>query len=234
MTLNSLTSLLLLHWVSTAAAWSRTDHWHTTVRPRGARSTTSLDTSSITVIPTGDATPISSNVSTTLVTERARGGYGNYYTFEVTVTDLFYADNATGICTPILTDCSSSATRSVTSSSSTITTNYYAPVIISNPASCTRTSFAYTTAKSLSLRPTVTGIPDFDQQAIQDAHALVVTTYVSTLSTNLGGQDVTTSVCDVYHHLAVNTISSTHPHTSRTAAWCPRITLSLRLKMRQE
>ncbi|KAK4119281.1 hypothetical protein N657DRAFT_650396 [Parathielavia appendiculata] len=174
--------LLLL--AGTAAAWSRTDHWQTAVQTRGFRST-SFTTSSISVVPTDAATPIASNISTSLMSG-----------FEVTVTDLFYASNASGLCTPPLEDCNPSTTPRTTTSS-TITTKYYALVVISNPASCTRTSFAYTSARSLD-RPSATDMPDFEEQATQSAHALAVTTYVSTLSTNLGGQDVTTSVCEVY------------------------------------
>ncbi|RYP20883.1 hypothetical protein DL765_002533 [Monosporascus sp. GIB2] len=183
---------MLLLWVSTAAAWSRTDHWQTTVRSRGS---TSPVTSSISVIPTGAATPISSKVSTTLVTEGAVGGFpAKYYTIEVTVTDLFYADTASGLCAQFAS-CSPTPTLRTSSS---ITTEYYAPVAISNPVSCTRTSFAYTTAKSIFLPDVSAAIPNFAEQATQSAQALLITTYVSTLSTNLGGQDVTTSICEVY------------------------------------
>jgi hypothetical protein len=196
---NSLTSLLLLSGVTTAAAWSHTDHWQATtvVSHFIYRSTTIFDTLSIPVIPTGAATPISSNVSTTLVTA-FDGHLGNDYTFEVTVTDLFYAHDATGLCSPFLEVCRPSRTRPAPGIGETITTNYYVPVVISNPVSCTRTSFAYTTAKSLSPLPTVSSILEFDQQATQSAHALAVTTYVSTLGTNLADEYVTTTVCDVY------------------------------------
>lgn len=187
---------LALLWVNAAAAWSLTNHWQTTVHTRAS---TSFVTSSISVIPTGAATPVSSNISTTLVTDGVGGGLlPDQYTFEVTVTDLIYADDASGICTASRASCSPSTSPTPTTTSSTITTNYYAPVAISNPASCTRTSFAYTTARSIRLHDVSTDIPGFGEQATQPAHALLVTTYVSTLGTNLGGQDVTTSVCEVY------------------------------------
>jgi hypothetical protein len=41
-------------------------------------------------------------------------------------------------------------------------------------------------------------ISDAAEQATQSVEALLVTTYVTTLSTNMGGQAVTTTVCDVY------------------------------------
>ncbi|KAK4099300.1 hypothetical protein N658DRAFT_498448, partial [Parathielavia hyrcaniae] len=182
-----LIGVLLL--ASTAAAWSRTDHWYTTVQTRSLFSTWST-TSSISVIPTGAATPIASSISTTLVGD-----------FEVTITDLFYSANASGICTPRIGGdrCTTTTTPQTTTTTATITTHYYAPVVISNPASCTLTSFAYTSARPFYLDALPSrAIPDFDSQATESVHALAVTTFVSTLSTNLGGQDVTASVCEVY------------------------------------
>ena len=35
-------------------------------------------------------------------------------------------------------------------------------------------------------------------QATESAEALAITTFVATMSTNLGGQAVTTSICEVY------------------------------------
>ncbi|KAK3309311.1 uncharacterized protein B0T15DRAFT_506112 [Chaetomium strumarium] len=177
MTLDSPMCLLLL-FIGTVAAWSRTDHWQMTVQTRWS---TEFTTSSTTVLPTDAVTPISSNVSTTLETVEGYGGggfYGPDYTIEVTVTNLFYAANASGLC-PYLSSCGPNP-KPTASSSSSITTDYYAPVAISNPASCTRTSFAYTTAQSLRVRPRAvsTAIPDFSEQATQSAHALLVTTYV--------------------------------------------------------
>lgn len=73
-----------------------------------------------------------------------------------------------------------------------VTTNYYLPVTLSNPASCTKTSFTYTDSARVFL-------PDFlEAQATESSIATFVSNYVSTISTNLGGQEVTTSRCDVY------------------------------------
>lgn len=79
-----------------------------------------------------------------------------------------------------------------TTSTSSIQTHYYVPATVSNPTSCTKTKFTYTDSIGVKL-PTylTTQVPD---------SSLVehMTTYVSTISTNLGGQAVTTSRCDVY------------------------------------
>ena len=71
-------------------------------------------------------------------------------------------------------------------------------MVVSNPASCTQTSYEYTTRKDVNLPYAYTDIPDASRQATEKDQALLVTTWISTLSTNLGGQAVTTSICDVY------------------------------------
>jgi hypothetical protein len=192
MTTTSLLSLILMC-ISTAAGWTRTDHWQTTVITTYKGS---LYTSSIPVYPTASASATSTNTSTTLVSDHAPGGWlVSYHTYPITVTDLFYPPDA-----PVCTDggfkqCSPTPTYTISGS---ITTNYYAPVVISNPSSCTKTSFLYTTPQSVFPPGLYLSIPDAVDQATGSAEVLFVTTYVSTSSTNLGGQAVTTSVCDVY------------------------------------
>ncbi|KAJ5623933.1 hypothetical protein N7510_000242 [Penicillium lagena] len=74
----------------------------------------------------------------------------------------------------------------------TITTNYFAPYVISNPTSCTKTMFTYTDSIGVSLPN------ELMAQATDATAAMFVTTYISTVSTDLGGQAVTTTRCDVY------------------------------------
>ncbi|KAF6515785.1 hypothetical protein HZS61_004526 [Fusarium oxysporum f. sp. conglutinans] len=75
---------------------------------------------------------------------------------------------------------------------SSIETHYYAKAVVSNPSSCTKTKFTYTDSIGVSLPDSLT------DQATDSSLVELVTTYVSTISTNLGGQAVTTSRCDVY------------------------------------
>jgi hypothetical protein len=192
MTATNLLSLILIC-ISTAAGWTRTDHWQTTVITTYKGS---LYTSSIAVYPTASASATSTNTSTTLVSDDAPGAWlVSFHTYPITVTDLFYPPDA-----PVCTDggfkeCSPTPTYTISGS---ITTSYYAPVVIRNPSSCTKTSFLYTTQQAVWPPGEYLSIPDAVDQATGSAEALFVTTYVSTLSTNLGGQAVTTSVCDVY------------------------------------
>ncbi len=118
----------------------------------------------------------------------------------MTVTDFFYADKTSRLCTTGLDapPCLSAASATQTIGAA-LTTTYYAPVIMSNPVSCTRTNFAHTTAESIFLHlDGSSAIPTPAEQATQTAQALFVITSVSTLSTNLGGREVTTSICKVY------------------------------------
>ncbi len=175
----------VLSLLDTAAAWSSTNYWQTSLITSGK----TASTTSISVLPTGTDTATASTSSTTTFTS---GGL----TILLTVYDLFYRPSA-AVCTPsrVLTPCGPTPTLSRVTAT-TITTTYWAPVHLANPTSCTKTSFDYTTASTVALPSQ--WIPDIAQQATQSVEALLVTTYVKTLSINMGGQAVTTSVCDVY------------------------------------
>jgi hypothetical protein len=189
MTTISLLSLILMC-VSTSVGWTRSDHWQIAV-------TTSRDgsvlTSSIAVYPTASVSATSTNTSTTLVSGSMLDVEA--LTYQVTVTDLFYPPGAPVCLSNFFGTCGPTPTFAISGS---ITTNYYAPVVVSNPSSCTKTSFLYTTSQTIFPEIMISSIPDVIDQATGSAEALLVTTYVVTLSTNLGGQAVTTSVCDVY------------------------------------
>lgn len=73
-----------------------------------------------------------------------------------------------------------------------IITHYCFPVVYSNPESCTKKKFIYTESAWIRLPHTLV------EQATDSSMATKVASYVSTISTNLGGQAVTTSRCDVY------------------------------------
>lgn len=151
-----------------------------------------------TVSPTGSVAPTSTSITTTQ-TEISVGTY--YVELNVTVTNLYLSTDAP-VCTPSdyqFRSCPSSATTKT--SSSTIQTNVWAAVIISNPSTCTQTSFTYTTSSEASLVERSYSFPGiFDQATEMGSHgeALFVTTYISTISTDLGGQAVTTTRCDIW------------------------------------
>ncbi|KAM7208180.1 hypothetical protein V8F20_001460 [Naviculisporaceae sp. PSN 640] len=194
-----LSFLHLLSLLPSTLAWTRTDHWQTSVITTTSKK---LYTSSIPVFPTGSPAPkpISSNTSTTVITTKPIVALvSTYLTYLVTVTDLFYAASETkNLCISTgFTRCSPTPTF-IQPGTTSITTNFYAPVLIQNPSSCTLTSYSYTTRQSVNVPIMDDSIPAVAQQATQSAQAALVTTWVSTRSTNLGGQAVTTTMVDVY------------------------------------
>ncbi|KAJ5965839.1 hypothetical protein N7481_012553 [Penicillium waksmanii] len=150
--------------------WGTTKH--TTVSPV-------VTTAPLTVEPTSTSTTHSTNYLT-------RDGPGNY---QINVTTEY-------LILPNVTNLPVSAffvwAPPVPTENPSVTTNYYLPVTLSNPASCTKTKFTYTDSTRIFL-------PKFlKAQATASSIATFVSNYVSTISTNLGGQEVTTSICDVY------------------------------------
>jgi hypothetical protein len=139
------------------------------------------------VVTTAPLTVEPTSTSTTYSTDYlSREGVGNYQ-INVT-TEYLILPNATNLpvsaffvyAPPIPTE------------NPSVTTNYYLPVTLSNPASCTKTEFTYTDSTRILL-------PKFlKAQATASSIATFVSNYVSTISTNLGGQAVTTSICDIY------------------------------------
>ncbi|KAK3378989.1 hypothetical protein B0T24DRAFT_143897 [Lasiosphaeria ovina] len=176
------TLALVLSCVSTAASWTTTNYWLTRTVTTNLKTPT---VTSVAVFPTGAVSPTESKTSTSLFTSVG-------YTLKLTVFDLFLAPSA-AVCTLSRLNCGPPV---VTHTTGIITTTYWAPVPISNPSSCTETSFSYTAASTI-LLPSV-WIRDAATQATQSENAQLVTTTVKTISTNMGGQEVTTTVCDVY------------------------------------
>ncbi|CZR69853.1 uncharacterized protein PAC_19753 [Phialocephala subalpina] len=183
---NNLFAPLFFSWIGAVAGWTYTNYY--TLDTTDAISTTY----NIKVYPTGPVTATSTNISTALVSYTGNG-FGFTQIYPVTITELFLSPNAS-VCSAGSISCGSSTTTT-----STIDTSYYAPLVISAPSSCTKTSFLYTTSQTIHL----TDIGDdrsteLVDQATESSEALFVTTYIYTLSTNLGGQAVTTTRCDVY------------------------------------
>jgi hypothetical protein len=145
------------------------------------------------VFPTGSVSATSSETAT----EQYTGFLGNeYITIDVTVTRIYLASGSAAACT--FSPCKSTRTDS----SEDIDTTVFAPVVVTNAASCTQTSYRYTTSSSGTLSPvmlnSMPGVLDQATDTGAAGPALAVTTYVVTVSTNLGGQAVTTRRCDVF------------------------------------
>jgi len=179
--LNILFAPFLFTCIKTVAGWTYTNYY------RGAAGVGY----STQVYPTDHVTATSTSISTTFVIDQPLV-LGQETTYLVTFTSLFLPPNASA-CSYFY-NCALPQTTSTTSS---IDTSYYVPVVVSAPSSCTKTSFLYTTAQSVWLYSISMSI-DFSQQATESSEALFITTYIYTLSTNLGGQAATTTRCDVY------------------------------------
>ena len=190
---NNLFAPLFL-WIGAVAAWTYTDYYTTETEIFLFSGGQSTSTYNIKVYPTGSVTPTSTNISTTLASSTANV-IGWSLTYPITLTELFLSPNAS-VCSAGSFGCGSPQTTTATP---IIDTSYYAPLVISAPSSCTKTSFLYTTSQTV--YPGSIGedrSTELVDQATESSEALFITTYIYTLSTNLGGQAVTTTRCDVY------------------------------------
>ncbi|KAJ5397065.1 hypothetical protein N7509_005178 [Penicillium cosmopolitanum] len=148
---------------------------------------TTVQTTVSPVVTTAPLTVEPTSTSTTYSTDYITRTDGGNYRINVTIEYLIL---------PNVTNLPISAfyvwDPPVPTQNPSVTTNYYLPVTLSNPASCTKTEFTYTDSARILL-------PKFlKAQATESTIATFVSNYVSTISTNLGGQEVTTSRCDVY------------------------------------
>ncbi|KAJ5380934.1 uncharacterized protein N7496_003362 [Penicillium cataractarum] len=177
--------LLSFVWAQSSAAWRVTYYGTETVVPLAWGGETTTITPVVTTAPL-TVSPIST--SSDYHTDYATGKELASGIISVT-TEYLILPNVTGL--PVSAFFFDPPTESTTASP-TVTTQYYLPVTLSNPASCTKTTFTYTDSISIILPDSLTA------QATDSSLATYVTTYISTISTNLGGQAVTTSRCDVY------------------------------------
>lgn len=190
--------LVLIHCVSNVLCWTYTEYL-SVVTTKGIDLVTT--TAAITVSPTGPVSPTSTNV-TTLSTAFVFGGLAY---FNLTVTDLYLGPGAS-VCTPSLYAFTCSASTTTTSTLNpldTIFTWVWAAVTLSNPSTCTQTSFTYTTSSFniLELDTDYTEFPTIFDEAVDtgsSGEALFVTTYVSTLGSDLGGQAITSTYCEIW------------------------------------
>lgn len=166
-----------------------------------------------TVIPTGSVSPTSSNIRTTQAMVDAGDGIDillgdQYATIALTVTDLFLGPNAS-VCT-VGYDILDNGCEPTSTTTDGISTTYWAPLIVTEPPGCTKTSFTYTTSTAVGLDDVVTSVDDdfisysaLTKQATatgSGGEALFVTTNVLVLtSTDYPGiPPTTTTACDVY------------------------------------
>jgi hypothetical protein len=181
------------------AGWTYTRYW-TIGSAADQLFTTSTDTYAEQVYPTGSVSPTSTDFTT--ITDPVSNPFGYFY-YPVTITD-FYVPSTASVCTAD-SGCPGdphASTATMNDTSSSISTRYFAPYTITQPTTCTKTSFLYTA--STVVYPTdldgYENLPGIDiaAQATQTAEAVLVTTYVVTVSTDLGGQVVAMTECDVF------------------------------------
>jgi hypothetical protein len=178
--------LLSFGLAQSSAAWQLTYYATETVLPLAWGGKTTTITPVVTTAPL-TVSPVST--STAYSTDYAQGKKLDHGKINVT-TEYLILPNVTGL--PVSAFYLFAPPSESTTASPTITTRYYVPVTLSNPASCTKTTFTYTDSIDVVLPNSLTA------QATDSSLAAYVTTYISTISTNLGGQAVTTSRCDVY------------------------------------
>lgn len=178
--------LLSLIWAQPSVAWRVTYYATETVLPLAWGGKTTTITPVVTTAPL-TVSPVST--STDYSTDYVQGKGIASGIINVT-TEYFILPNVTGL--PVSAFYLFAPPKESSTASPTITTRYYVPVTLSNPTSCTKTTFTYTDSVGVVLPDSLTA------QATDSSLATYVTTYVSTISTNLGGQAVTTSRCDVY------------------------------------
>lgn len=184
----------LLPLVSQAAAWTATNYLITSQSLQIGQSTTRTITTTVT--PTGSVSPISTNTSLTTYGRTNLFDLVPLGSYVVTVTDMYLGPNASACSTgEVFKETCFPPTTTASTGKPAITTRYFAPIVISAPGSCTKTSFSYTSSVSVNPEVLPSGI---GLQATASSEAAFVTTYVSTLSTDLGGQPVTTTYADVY------------------------------------
>lgn len=171
------------------AGWTYTRYWVNTYEYLG----TSTFPYSTRVYPGGYVSPTSTNLTTT--TDALWVADEGYAYYPITITD-YYIPATASFCAQDF----GCPTPAPVPQPANIVTRYFAPYTIAQPSTCTKTSFLYTASSVINptdLDPFWPGI-DIAAQATQSDEAVLVTTYVVTLSTNLGGQVIVQTSCDVY------------------------------------
>jgi hypothetical protein len=176
-----------------ATAWTYTEYVMTTKVPYGFG-----ETQTVTVVPTSSVSATSTNITTSAGT---LGTDGDGVFYNITVTDLWLGPSA-AVCQVNNATCL--GPQAANTATPSIATTYYAPYTVTNLPSCTQTSFSYTSSISAAFGLNLgadywfPGLYSEYSKGGNSDEAVAVTTYISTISIDLGGQAVTTSRCDVY------------------------------------
>jgi hypothetical protein len=211
------------------AAWTSTNYYSPTLT-MGFYDVTSTTTQQ-SVYPTGSVIGTLTNSSTlNFIDEGVIFGSGRARaTYVITITNIYLGPSAS-VCdttsdylfigseykTPCPVHSSTTiSTSSVDPATPTVSTRYFAPLIMANPSSCTMTSFSYTSSALIAPDSVFTrAYATFLEQLVEPGVILLSTTNVFTLSTNLGGQAVTTSVCDIYVGSGVAVVDMNYAQSS--------------------
>jgi hypothetical protein len=172
---NTLFAPLFFSWIGAIASWTYINYYTTEtgvfLLPSGGESTATYN---IKVFPTGSVTVTSTNISTGLASYTGDVIFDTL-AYPMTVTELFLPPNAS-VCSAGGYRRGSSQTTSPTP---TIDTSYYAPLVISAPSSCTKTSFLYTTSRTIHARSIGEDrSTELVDQATESSEALFITTYI--------------------------------------------------------
>ena len=195
MALSRILGALLLS-AGLAHAWDMTSYYNYSTEVFGGTLTQSA---LIGVVPTGPLTGTSSSVVTTSYLD------DNDFTYIYTLTSLFVgpteswcaSQNAGYGNTEICSGTIGLLVPPPASSNPLLQTKYYVPVVITQPASCTKTSFSYTS--SMQIRPTeLPGSMVTEITIGAGGEATFISTIVQIISTDLGGQEVSATTVEVY------------------------------------
>ena len=197
MALTRVLGLVLLS-IGVARAWDMTSYYNYSTEVFGGNPPTTLSTI-VPVVPTGPVTGTSTSIITTSFVDGAN------FTYAYTLTSLFLAPSASWCAfqgegvgnVKICSGTTGLINPPLPTSNSLDQTRYFVPVLITPPASCTMTSFSYTS--SVQITPfELPGSMITEITTGTGGEALFITTYVEVISTDLGGQPITATVVEVF------------------------------------
>jgi hypothetical protein len=185
----------VLLFVGLAEAWEMTSYYNYSTEVFGGTVTLSA---LIDVVPTGPVTGTSSDVKTTTFLDPDYG-----FTYIYTLTSLFLEPTGSWCAsqnrgygnTKICTGTIGLLAPPIPTLNPLLKTRYFAPILITQPSSCAKTSFSYTS--SIQIYPTE--LPgSMATEATIGGEAVFITTHIAVASTNLGGQIITATAIDVF------------------------------------
>ncbi|KAH8897944.1 hypothetical protein GQ53DRAFT_818196 [Thozetella sp. PMI_491] len=192
--------VLLVAFASLTSGFSTSIYLYSTVLTEG------FGVQNVTLVAstTGDVTPVSSELYTSIYSSGVSSAWDKllYAITWSSITTNFFLTVPTSICFPpqqiSLSNMPSCSTTPTQTAGPAILTRVFAPMLVTPPASCTDTSFSYTSSKCLNpdtqaSNPLTSIAGDPDQLS-----AVLITTYVFTPSTDVSGVGAATTYCDVF------------------------------------